>query len=290
MSVSKYKTFLEVVRCRSMRRAATNLNQTPSAVSYTISSLESELGLPLFIRSKSKITLTDFGQTILAPVNALLDAEKKLMDTIDAFNNPTGGVIRLGGVQLAIARYLPALTKLMQANHPNISVTPVVSPFETLTEDLMAGAFDIALIPAPESKQLDFIPMLSNNIHFILPDYHPLIARPTLSFSDLPNESFIVPSWKGEATYLKMIQSANIDERIAYTINDVNTLIGFVQSGLGVGILPTTTLPVNCQCEYPIIEEAPTSEFGFALPSQKSAPIPVKKFIRLAKGYFMSLR
>ena len=50
--MNKYIAFLKVVECGSFTLAANELNYTQSAVSQMIGSLEKELKITLFIRSK----------------------------------------------------------------------------------------------------------------------------------------------------------------------------------------------------------------------------------------------
>lgn len=54
MNTYQMKYFLTTVNCLNMTLAAEKLNMTQSALSRSISSLESELGVRLFIRDKRK--------------------------------------------------------------------------------------------------------------------------------------------------------------------------------------------------------------------------------------------
>ncbi|MBS5523601.1 MAG: LysR family transcriptional regulator [Clostridiales bacterium] len=280
MSISKYKTFIEVARHESMRKAALSLNQTPSSVSYAISSLEDDLGLLLFTRSKSKITLTPAGQSILPAVKKVLDADQELKEAAAAFGSLFGGHIQLGGLQIAIARFLPGLIKKMQKLYPEISITPVLTPYPKLSEDLMSGCLDLAFMDRPAAKQLDFIPLTDSYFIFILPDSHPLIHKKSLGFDAFPNDPFIIPAWESDLHFQSLIDRSGIRSQIAYTISDINTLIAFVQSGFGIGILTSTTLPPGFIRDYPTIKNIRPVSFGIALPSMENASPAVKAFIR----------
>lgn len=286
MSIAKYKTFIEVVHCQSMRKAAANLNQTPSSVSYTISSLEDELGIPLFIRSKSKVTLTSYGQALLPSIMDVLKADKDLMETAASFSGLATGHIHLGGLQLAMARFLPDLVKRMQNAHPGIQISPVLTPYPQLSDDLLCGNIDLAFMDRPQTKQLDFIPLIKSSYLFILPETHPLLTHKTLNINALGNEKFIVPAWSSDLALQKLLDDLGIRDRIAYTIGDISTLMSFVQSGFGIGILTSTTLPIGYVQEYPIVENSRPVDFGIALPSQENASMAVREFIRQTKNYF----
>lgn len=50
MTLFSYKVFVTIVEHMNFRKAAEELNLTPSAVSHCVSGMEEELGFPLFIR------------------------------------------------------------------------------------------------------------------------------------------------------------------------------------------------------------------------------------------------
>lgn len=61
MDIEQLRTFLEVERLKHFRKAADELFISQAAVSIRIKALESQLGVPLFIRSKKQIDLTPEG-------------------------------------------------------------------------------------------------------------------------------------------------------------------------------------------------------------------------------------
>ncbi len=92
------RTFLAVQRTRHFAQAAEQLYLTPSAVSFRIRQLETELGVSLFHRRRSNIQLTAAGERLVAHAEALLagwQAQgyrlvscRELYDSLDAANLP----------------------------------------------------------------------------------------------------------------------------------------------------------------------------------------------------------
>lgn len=66
----KFKT---VTECSTLTKAAEKLYVSQPALSYTINSLEKELGCQLFIREKNKLLLSDAGRELLVYANAVSD-------------------------------------------------------------------------------------------------------------------------------------------------------------------------------------------------------------------------
>ena len=64
MTLLSYEIFQTIIEQGSFVKAASILHLTPSAVSHSISSLESEVGFPLFIRNKNGVKLTNYGEQI----------------------------------------------------------------------------------------------------------------------------------------------------------------------------------------------------------------------------------
>src|SRR5690349_8720160 len=62
--------FEAVGRHGSLLRAAAELGVTPGAISRQIKRLEEFVGMPLFVRSHRKITLTEDGRAYWAAVNS----------------------------------------------------------------------------------------------------------------------------------------------------------------------------------------------------------------------------
>lgn len=79
MSLTKYETFLEVVKTGSMSKAAYNLHQTVPGISYTITKLEEEWGISLFNRNRNKLVITEEGALLAGYVSDVLEAQKHWM-------------------------------------------------------------------------------------------------------------------------------------------------------------------------------------------------------------------
>ena len=96
MSLSKYEIFSTIVEVGSLTKAAEKLNLTQSGVSYSISTLESELGFSLLKRDRSGISLTSNGERILRHVSRILHEEELLRQEVAAIKGFDTGTVRLG--------------------------------------------------------------------------------------------------------------------------------------------------------------------------------------------------
>jgi LysR family glycine cleavage system transcriptional activator len=159
------RVFEAAARHENFTSAAAELGMTQAAVSYQIRLLEERLGVPLFVRSKRRVSLTDAGRTTAQQVSRAFDtldgafarlrSEDEAMLTISTsqtFAN-TWFAWRLGGFQMA---------------HPNMGVrlvaTDDLADFVTDDVDVAVRAGREAVWPGLEAELLfrvNFTPMCS---------------------------------------------------------------------------------------------------------------------------------
>jgi DNA-binding transcriptional LysR family regulator len=79
LDLRKLRAFYLVARHGSLQRAATRLNVTVSAVSFSIHRLEEQLGIPLFRRLPNRLILTPAGVHFADSAEAIFDGINKIL-------------------------------------------------------------------------------------------------------------------------------------------------------------------------------------------------------------------
>lgn len=121
LSLRGLRTFCAAARHRSFRVAAEELFVTASAVSHGIKTLEQELGITLFDRTKRGLSLTDAGK-------ALYDDVHPLIDELDRVTAPYCAGQRRISLRLSVQPFfasemlVPRLAEFTQA-HPDIDIS-----------------------------------------------------------------------------------------------------------------------------------------------------------------------
>ena len=85
-SLTSLTAFEASARHRSLKRAADELNVTPGAISRQIKGLEEELGVPLFIRAQSGLTLTADAEALYAVLSQGFSRAAETVATIRSGN------------------------------------------------------------------------------------------------------------------------------------------------------------------------------------------------------------
>lgn len=82
MDTELLRTFLEVNKTRHFGRASENLYLTQAAVSARVKQLESQLGVPLFIRARNNIQLTIEGERLVPHAETILLAWSRVKQDV----------------------------------------------------------------------------------------------------------------------------------------------------------------------------------------------------------------
>ncbi|MFL9959422.1 LysR substrate-binding domain-containing protein [Paraburkholderia nemoris] len=151
MTLSQLRVFCAVVEQGSFRAAARSLDIAQSALTHAIQSLEAELAVPLLTRSHLGISLTPFGEKLLARASSILkDCERIDQDMRELEGEPTGR-IALGLTSEPLAELLVPTLKRFSASYPRVLVHLSNGSSQMLIERIRDGRLDFALCPlAPE--------------------------------------------------------------------------------------------------------------------------------------------
>jgi DNA-binding transcriptional LysR family regulator len=131
--------FLAVAREQSFTRAAAQLGVSQSALSQTLRSLESRLGLRLLTRTTRSVSPTEAGERLLRAAGPRLEEIDAELASLTELRDKPSGTIRITAHDHAVRAVLwPALEKLLP-NYPDIKVEIVIDYGLT---DIVAERYD----------------------------------------------------------------------------------------------------------------------------------------------------
>ncbi|HEY0626624.1 MAG TPA: transcriptional regulator GcvA [Allosphingosinicella sp.] len=117
--LSAVRVFEAAARHENFTQAAAELGMTQAAVSYQIRLLEERLGVPLFHRSKRRVTLTEAGRKA-APLVA--DAFDTISDAFEAVTNENEAVLSITTTQTFASNWMALRLGSFQVARPELAV------------------------------------------------------------------------------------------------------------------------------------------------------------------------
>src|SRR3954447_12876970 len=145
MKLSQLRTFIANVEHGGFARGAARLNLTQSATSRQISSLESELGVPLFDRIGRRIRLTSEGEDLLRYCRRLVDDVEAIGQRAAALKKGETGVLRVGATPQVIESLLAQFLLGHRQRHPGIEVHLFEDGGAHLPDRLAKGNVHVAI-------------------------------------------------------------------------------------------------------------------------------------------------
>lgn len=234
-----YRIFYHVATSGSISKAAEELLISQPAVTWQIKSLEDQLGLTLFIRTKKGVILTDEGKILFDYIKKGIESFTNGENTLTNLKNLNTGIIRIGASTTVSKHVLmPYLAKLHE-EYPNIEIKIVNSLTENLLKDLRNGNLDILLLnlPMKETKDLKITKVLDVQDIFVGNKKYYDLTNGNIDLNKLNNYPLIFqknPSNTREYldTYLKT-NNANLKPKME--VVSYNLIMDFVVAGFGIG-------------------------------------------------------
>jgi DNA-binding transcriptional LysR family regulator len=137
-----YRSFLAVVRERSLSGAARALALTQPTIGRHIDALEEALGLKLFTRSQTGLIATTGAIALVPHAEAMASAAEALQRVASGDADEDRGTVRITASEMIGAEVLPEALAMFREAHPRITIELVLS---NRSEDLLRREADIAV-------------------------------------------------------------------------------------------------------------------------------------------------
>lgn len=246
MDIRQLEYFVKVARKQHMTRAAEELRVSQSAVSRQIHLLEEELKAKLFIHQGRNLQLTPVGNLFLTRAEEVLISLDKAVEEVHEFLNPEAGEIRFGFLNSLGINLVPTLISKFLEGHPNVKFRFKQGKSTDILQSVLKGEIDLALVtPLPKkSNHVTGEVMLMEELHAILPSSHILAGSKAIRLDQLKDDPFVLfnEGYSLRTLVWDSCVQAGFKPEIAFEGEETDTIRGFVAAGMGVSLLPETSL------------------------------------------------
>ncbi len=241
----------------SFASAAVEMHRVPSAITYTIQKLESDLDLELFNRDGHRAVLTDCGKKLLQEGRHILRAALELEQDMKRVSTGWETELRVAVVDLIpLTRVYPLIHQFQQVNSGtvvNLSREVFGGTWDALAwdrADLVIGAVG----DAPTGTNFTTRLIGSLDLKFVVAPHHPLAAiKKPLEIEDILAHRAIAAadsSRKMTPRTLALLRGQSV-----MTVPDMDSKIEAQRQGLGVGYIPTNLIEHDLQSGALIVKE-----------------------------------
>ena len=276
--------FVAVAEEMHFGRAAARLHMTQPPLSQTIQALESQLGTPLFSRTRRSVALTAAGRALLPEAQRLLMQAESLPALVQRAAAGESGQLRLAFVSSADYSVLPIALREFRSAYPAVQIDLREATSDVQLEELAAGNIDLGILipPVPDKLKtiLDYFPVLTEPLVLALPADSKLATATRKvslkSFAGLP--LIIFPRRLAPALHdqiLGCFRDAGLTPSIEQEAIQMQTIVGLVAAGMGIALVPQSVSNLKRPgVEYRALKEAsPLVEIGLAWRRDNTSPV-----------------
>lgn len=287
--------FVAVAEELHFGRAAQRLNIAQPGLSQQIKALETELGVPLLMRTRRRVELTAAGQVFLEEGRRALTQVERAEKLARRAASGEIGRLAIGGTEAATWVVLPQLVREFRKRHPNVDLAIREMPSPAQLSALRNAEIDVGFVRPPLGTEgLVARTVLEEKLGVILPKAHPLAKRAEIPITALRDEPLVVhparPS--GWAEFMTSIcRNAGFEPLVAQEASETATAVSFVAAGLGLTIVPVSLKGlVRPGLVYrPVAKPAPTAKLLLVYRSGPIAPT-LAKLLEVARSLWPELR
>ena len=232
-------------RHRSFSQVAAMLSITQPALSKQILALEEELGVKLFDRSTTPLSLTPAGEHFVHEAREILYREEQLKRSMEDFHSDLRSRLTIGISPFRSLYFIPEIICRLKEEFPGLQVVLKEANSAQLNQGVQEGNFDFAIMHLPvDELQLDAVPMKPEPLVLAVPNkLVPLMEEPwegPVSLAQCEKLPFIAVSSRQELRQLfdRLCIHAGIYPEISVEVVGVATAWAMARAGLGATLLP----------------------------------------------------
>ena len=187
MELRLLRYFLAVAQEESISAAAEYLHLTQPTLSRQMIALEEELGKPLFIRGKRRISLTQDGMRLRKRANEILELADKTQAEFRNTEETVAGDVYIGAGETDAMRLIARTSGILQQQYPDLRFHIFSGDRVDVVEHLEKGLIDFALLVGEvDSKKYDTLLLpVRDSWSVLMPKDHPLAKQEAIRPQDL---------------------------------------------------------------------------------------------------------
>lgn len=251
MDTKQIEYILKIAEENNITKAADKLFITQSALNQQLLKLESELGTPLFHRSRSNWRPTEAGEIYIQNAREILRLKKNTYNQISDIANSRRGQLSIGFTPGRGINMFTSIYPVFHQKYPDVMVEPVEKNVHELQQMLSDSSLDIAFLTLRQEDYTndEYITLVTEEILLAIPAGHPLgaFAAPPgepLAIMDLRKlqyEPFVVMDKSSTMRTLinDIFKQVGITPNILFETRNNNTIIYMVQTNLCCGLVPS---------------------------------------------------
>ncbi len=194
MDFRQIEQFSAVLKTGSVTNAAKQLYTTQPALSRSLSTLEDELGIPLFSRAGKRLHITEAGLAVLRYFEEMTDNLSQMHTALNELKEGIRGDVRVGIAYPALdPSWMTSIVRNYFLSHPGVSLCFFQMDSAELIQRLDDREVDFGYSSsAVEHSGISWIKLYEEEVGILIGTNNPLSQKESLTLQDLKDEPFVI--------------------------------------------------------------------------------------------------
>lgn len=288
MEMTEIRYFLAICETLNFHRAAERCHVTQPALTRAVQKLEAELGGQLFCRDKAHVELTEFGRLMRPHLRDVLDRRDHARTVARSFLKLEAAPLTLGVMCTIGPMLFVAFLNAFRERHPGVEMTVVESIPGRLSELLLNGSLDVALMAQPDTfdPRLKAVPLYCERFGLAFPAGHPFEQRNTLHVSDVRDQTYLSRVNCEYRDYLiELCSKFGVDFQRGFKSEREDWIMTMVAAGMGICFLPEYSA-VHPGIRHRLVSNPEVIRtVSVVSVAERALPPPAEAFVKQARQY-----
>lgn len=267
---------IEYAKTESLTKASKALHISQSALTRAMQKVEDYITVPIFTRTKNKLSLTETGQEFIKNAKIAVEEFEKMREKTINFHNS------FTNISIGIMAPGPMLKygNTLFSAFPNKSIVSKVDTFENLKNSLLDGLYDFIFTTTPlDMDDVTSSFVFKESLYISVPKSHFISGMANgVHFSEIDGQSFLVADNLGiwENVITKFMPKSKFFKQ------SFDNLYEIINSSTIPSFATNVTLPNRLEVDrinIPILDEEAKMDFYLSYKTQNKTKI--ENFLRM---------
>ncbi|MEH7414925.1 LysR family transcriptional regulator [Neobacillus drentensis] len=241
MNIEQLQYIIEVSEQGTIAKAAEKLHVSHSAISQAIASLESELGLTIFNRSRSGSKCTTEGKAVIKLSLEIMNKLKELKN-IGQEAAMLKGDLKIAASTIYFSTFLPELLYSFRREFPNVRIEINENDTHNIIEAIKNNLFDIGLVlGTDETLKIDdprikFEVLLQSSVMVCVSKYSPLAYNKTVGPEELIRQPLVIRNEKFAERFWNKLFLDYGEGNVVFYSNNHDVIKNLIANNIAAGI------------------------------------------------------
>lgn len=242
MTLEQLIYFIEVSKFKSFSKAASELHISQPSISQAIINLEDELGVKLLERSRSGVSLTKTGKSLLPKAQSMINILNEIQDEARAESHSLRGILNISTIPSISNAFLSEVLSAYKKAHPYVRLEVKEDGTNQVWKDIISNRVDIGLLSRLPQEPIDEKVIFN---HLFTGTYLVCIGKKSsipitnpIPTKVISNESMILfkPNHRQEEYLKKALKSNQLN--ITFSLGYTEAAKKTIAEGIAIGFFP----------------------------------------------------